>query len=90
MSDDLRKRHAAHQDWLDRERQRAALAGAECGKCVFYDAAEGRCMHSASLAMADGMDGRVDTFPSRRVEGEWCEHYLPRAEHDPRPEGGTP
>ena len=20
----------------------------------------------------------------------WCEHYLPRAEHDPRPEGGTP
>ena len=86
---DLRERQAAYRDWLDRERQRAALTGAECGKCVFLRA--GHCYHSSSLVHADTQTGEsVAVFPSYRSPHEWCEHYLPRAEHDPRPEGGTP
>ena len=105
-SGNLRERQAAYRDWLDRERQRAALAGAACGKCVFW------IRHKKS---ARGPDGSCHFSSSRRpharkvqgynpideycmvhfMQGEtyaddWCEHYLPRAEHDPRPEGGTP
>ena len=85
MSDDLRERQAAYRDWLDRERQRAALAGAACMTCVHFDEnrkapdVDGYCHHS------------TNSQPSTLVVKQWwCEHYLPRAEHDPRPEGGTP
>ena len=89
-----RERQAAYQDWLLRERQRAALAGAACMTCVLWcgrpgDAAAA-CGHSTSARHVE-MDG-IGAVCVRgwRNADSMCEHYLPRAEHDPRPEGGTP
>ena len=103
MSDDLRERQAAYRDWLDRERQRAALAGAACGKCVFWsddapDSGEsGVCWRSEWKVSGDshvqklGRRSEHYVLLGIKTDGQdLCEHYLPRAEHDPRPKGGTP
>ena len=101
---DLRERQAAYQDWLLRERQRAALAGAVCCKCVFWggrkemrmDGDLGECFHTSSLILHprrqddDGRTRGATIEPGDRWRQEWCEHYLPLAKYDPRPEGGTP
>ena len=98
-----RERQAAYRDWLDRERERAALAGAACNKCVFWldEAPEsgdaGICRHSwgkvsggEHLMKLRTRRPHLAVFGVRTGGGDWCEHYLPRAVHDPRPEGGTP
>ena len=101
MSDDLRERQPAYQDWLLRERQRAALDGAACGKCVFWretkaDDGEGGVCHNTAQSFPvpprkeSGWEMDADREPGLTNYEWWCEHYLPRAEHDRRPAGGAP
>ena len=99
-SGNLRERQAAYRDWLDRERKRAALAGALCETCAFIrrlpaEHRFGTCRNSAATPpLVKPIESLGTTMqvsiPGVRLLEDGCDHYLPRAEHDPQPEGGTP
>ena len=91
MTEALRDRQAAYAAWLDRERQRAALDGARCELCVFWAALYSAASHHEPIGsgVCHHASSASSTAENVRGSGWWCEHYLPRAEHDRRPAGGV-
>ena len=82
----LQERQAVLADWQDRERRRQGLQDAQCCRCVFH--VKGRCHHTSNLVRGHVSLANMTvptSEPSERAAHDWCEHFLPHGDFDPRP-----